>query len=487
MASSCLASLRAGNDEVLVSASSGIVAHVVIREGTGVAPVSTSPTRGSAVKTDENGSRHARGQGLRVLSWVGHFRFGTLARSSISVMVLSGARLGAQLAWVLLLARVLGAPSYGAFSGIASLALAMSGFVGMGLSLRMYQDTARDPVLFPGRWRQALHASLLSGCGLAVLFFAVANVVFSTANWQLLLAVALSELTLAPIVALVANAYAAHGWMGYAAAAPVQLSCARIAAALALYAFPHVASINIYGWLHALATGFASAAILRSCLRRLNIRRSHEALRWSDIKAGLGFSAVQASGLALTTLDKSFALRWGGDVLAGRYVAAYRFVSVAVLPVDSLMIAVMPHLFRAGLKKGQASMPLLAILAVATGMYGIIMGALVWYGADIVPRLLGTSFMGAQQAVRMLALYVPLYCLRTLGTNILLCFGWKTWRFTYEVIALIVMLIIAAWRIPAVGLPGAVSALLAAEIVLGLLVWGHALYSLFGRSFKAAD
>ena len=435
---------------------------------------------------DDNGAPTPRSGGLGVLSWVQRLRFGKLAKSSISVMVLSGARLGAQLAWVLLLARILGAPNYGAFSGIASLALAMSGFVGMGLSLRMYQDTARDPALFPGRWRQAFHASLLSGGGLAAVFFAVASALFSTASWQLLFAVALSELTLAPIVALVANAYAAHGRMGYAAAAPVQLSCARIAAALALYAFPHAASINIYGWFHALATGLASVLILRSCLRRLNIRRSHEVLRWGDIKAGLGFSAVQASGLALTTLDKSFALRWGGDVLAGRYVAAYRFVSVAVLPVDSLMIAVMPHLFRAGVKKDQASMPLLAVLAAATGVYGVVMGALVWCGADIVPKLLGASFMGAQEAVRMLALYVPLYCLRTLGTNILLCFGWKMWRFAYELIALIVMLVIAAWRIPAVGLAGAVSALLLAEIVLGLLVWGHALYSLFGRSFKAA-
>jgi O-antigen/teichoic acid export membrane protein len=358
----------------------------------------------------------------------------------------------------------------------------MSGFVGLGLSLRMYQDTARDPSLFPARWSQAFQAFVLSGIALAALFFILARTFFQTMDWHLLLAIALSELTLAPVVALVANAYAAHGWMGHAAAAPVQLSCARIGAVLILFAVPRAASINLYGWLHVLATATAAGLIWRACVQRLSIPSNGDRLSWSDIKAGFGFSAVQASGLALTTLDKSFALRWGGDVVAGRYVAAYRFVSVAVLPVDSLMIAVMPQLFRAGVKKDRASIPLLILLVLATGGYGMVMGALVWYGANLVPWLLGSSFVGAQEAVKLLALYVPLYCVRSLGTNVLLCFGWKKWRFLYEVIALTVMLGIAAWRIPATGLSGAVYALLAAEIMLSVLVWSRVLCSLFGRA-----
>lgn len=423
---------------------------------------------------------------LRVLPVLRHIRIGTLAKSSVSVMFWSGARLASQLVWVLLLARKLGASSYGTFSGIASLALAMSGFVGFGLSLRMYQDTARNPELFSARWRQALQASALTGVGLAALFFVMALAMFQTTDWPLLLAIALSELMLAPIVALVANAYAAHGLMGPAAATPVLLSCARIIAVLALYLFPANVSTDTYGWLHVLATGFAAFALLWGCSRRLDIKQAHETLRWRDIKAGLGFSAVQASGLALGTLDKSFALRWGGDITAGRYVAAYRFVSVAVLPVDSLMMVAMPHLFRAGVKRDQASIPLLTALAVATGGYGIVMGVLVWWGADLVPWLLGATFIGTQAAVQMLAVYVPLYCMRTLGGNILLGFGWKRWRFICEMLALVCMLVVAAWRIPAAGLSGAVSALLSAEIVLGVLVWGRVLYGLLGLKPKAS-
>lgn len=398
------------------------------------------------------------------------YRGGRLAKSSLAVMFWSGARLGSQLVWVLLLARALGASSYGLFSGAAALALAMSGFVGLGLGLRMYQDVARDPALLAERWHQASQMLALTGCMLATLYIVMAHSMFETASWSLLMAIALSELVLAPVVAQVAFGYASYGWMGYAAAAPVLLSLARVLAVFALYLFPRDADISAYAWLHAISTALASGALLWSCRRKLGIADASAALGRSDIRSGLGFSAIQASGLALGTLDKTFALRWGGDALAGHYVAACRFVNVATLPVDSLMMAVLPHLFRAGTRQA-GSGRVLIILAVAAGGYGILMGLLVWWGVGLVPWLLGPSFAEAALAAQMLAVYVPLYCARTLGTNVLLGFGWKRWRFFCEMVALSAMFCIARWRIPAFGLRGAVDALLVAEMVLASLVW----------------
>jgi O-antigen/teichoic acid export membrane protein len=397
------------------------------------------------------------------------YRLGALAKSSMAVMMWSGARLLAQLLWVLLLARALGASNYGLFSGVAALALAMSGFVGMGLGLRMYQDAARDPALFLQRWEQASRVLVWSGICLAVLYLAIACKMFD-ASWSLLVAVALSELVLAPVVALVAFGYAAHGRMGHAAAAPVMLSMARILAVIVLFLLPGKGGIGVYAWLHVAATGVTAMILRVRCAQRLKIVRAKSALDWRDARSGLGFSAIQASGLALTSMDKAFALRWGGDALAGHYVAAYRFVSTAALPVDSLMMAALPHLFRAGSER-RGTDRMLIMLAAATGGYGVIMGALVWCTAGLVPWLLGSSFHEASSAVRMLAIYVPLYCIRTLGTNILLGFGWKRWRFCCEITALCVMAGSAAWRIPLVGLAGAVEALLAGEMVLVVLVW----------------
>lgn len=399
------------------------------------------------------------------------YRPGALARNSTVVMLWSGARLSAQLLWVLLLARELGASSYGAFSGVIALALAMSGFAGLGQGLRMYQDAARAPQLLADRWRQASHVLIWSGAGLAVIFMVLAREMFVGADWSLLTAVAISELLFAPVVSQVAFAYASRNWMGRAAAVPVMLSVMRILAVVMMALLPGGANIGTYAWLHLLATAVTAAMLCVTCVRELNIAIVDRGLDRSDVWAGLGFSAIQASGLALSSMDKAFALRWGGEALAGNYVAAYRFISVAVLPVDSLMMAALPHLFRAGAGRTKAGRILLA-LAVATGGYGILMGVVVWWAAGLLPWLLGPSFGPALAAARMLAIYVPLYCLRTLGTNALLGFGWKRWRFGCELLALGTMGGIAAWRIPAEGLAGAVEALLTAEVALLLLIWG---------------
>lgn len=401
-------------------------------------------------------------------------------------MVWSAARLGTQLAWVLLLARALGASSYGLFSGLAALALAMSGFVGLGLGLRMYQDAARDPEMLSVRWRQASLLMAITGVVLAALYLLVARAMYSTADGQLLLAIALSELVWAPWVTQVAYAYAARGWMGYASAAPVILSLARVMAVLVLYLAPGGVSIDAYAWLHGLFTAAASLLLILDVRRRLAIGPARRAVYWSDIRSGLGFSAMQASTLALSTLDKSFALLWGGDALAGRYVAANRFVSVAALPVDALVMAALPRLFRA-VDKPKTAVRALSLLALGAGGYGVVMGAVVWLGSGLVPWLLGPSFAESAGAVRLLALYVPLYCLRILGTNALLGLGWKTWRFYSEVLAVAVMAVGIAWRVPVAGLEGAVEVVLGAEAFLGALVWGRLIYGMTRRMKEAHE
>lgn len=408
------------------------------------------------------------------------FRSGSLARSSLNVMFWSGARLVTQLAWVLLLARALGASSYGLFSGLAALALAISGFVGLGLGLRMYQDAARDPAMLSLRWRQASLLTAITGLLLAGLYLLIARQMYPTANGGLLLAIALSELVWAPWVVQIAYAYGSRGWMGYASAAPVILSMARVTAVLVLHLLPEGTGIETYAWLHGLLTAAASLLLILDCRRRLAIGSADGAVRWSDIRSGVGFSAMQASTLALSTLDKSFALLWGGQALAGRYVAASRFVSVAALPVDALVTAALPRLFRVMDKPAEAARAL-SLLALGAGGYGLVMGSVVWLGSGLVPWLLGPGFAESASAVRLLALYVPLYCFRILGTNALLGLGWKIWRFYSEVLAVLVMGVGIAWRIPVAGLEGAVEVVLGAEAFLGVLVWGRLVYGVTRR------
>jgi len=388
----------------------------------------------------------------------------------VAVLGWNAARLGAQLAWVLLLTRALGAAGYGAFSGISGLAIALSGLAGMGLGLRLYQDVTRDPALLSLRWAQATRGLLLSSAVLLVAFCALGSVIFPQWPWWMVGCIALAELCFAPATQQLAFALAAVGRMREAAAVPVTLSVARVLAVLLLPFSPLGQSLAVYSGLHLLLTA-ASTLLAWQCIRRLLQPLPVAApLAREDLVEGFRFSSVWASGLALVSIDKALALRIGGAQLAGHYTAACRLASIAALPVDALVMAVMPRLFLAG--AGQlAHGRLLALLLGLTLGYGLLAGLGLWLAAPLLPLLMGEEFRAAVPVVHVVAAYVPAYCLRSLGANILLGYGWKGWRCGAELLIMAVLVAFMLVFIPQGGAVGAAYALVCSEVLLVALVW----------------
>lgn len=407
---------------------------------------------------------------INLPKWFLHtLRLGHLAQSTLQVLIWNIGRLATQLAWMVLLARTLGPEAYGGFSGVAGLAIALSGIAGAGLGLRMYQDVARDSKLFGQRWGQAARALKLSAPPLAFGFVACGMLAFPQMPLSLLVAVALAELAFAPVVTLIAFAFASHGQMSRAAAAPTVLSLGRLAAVVIYAIIPWRFDLATYSWIHLGGTISAVALIWKSFHLKFEIPQKNPALRWRDIREGLGFASIWASGLALSSLDKTVSFRLGGEIIAGHYTAAQRFASVLTLPVDALVTAVMPRLFR--IEMTETNYPkLLILLFVATIGYGSIAGLVFWWLARFVPLIIGDQFKSTVPAMHVLAFYVPVYCVRSLGSNILLGLGMKRWRFYCEIIAMIIMAILMSLLIPAYGAIGAAQALLIAEIILVFLI-----------------
>lgn len=398
-------------------------------------------------------------------------RLGGLARGTLAVFGWNLARLGTQLAWVVLMARTLGVDGYGVFSGVAGLALALSGLAGVGLGLRMYQDVAREPALFGRRWAQAARVLAWSSLVLWLGFVAVCGLAFDAVPVSTLAIIALAELVGTPMVVHVAFAYAAHGRVAEAAAAPVAMSLARVAAVLVLPWVSDGDDMQAYVLLHAVATIGTAAAQWTWCRHRLAPGRAEAALDRGALREGARLSSIWASGQALSSLDKAMALREGGAEVAGQYTAANRFAALMVLPVDALVTAAMPRLFRAG--AGHAEHPRLVLwLLAATLGYGVLAGGVLWAGAGLLPRLLGAEFAPAVPALGVLALYVPAYCLRSLGANILLGFGRVRWRLVSELGALALMAaLMVAWAPN--GAVGAAWALVVAEWCLVASLWAR--------------
>ena len=73
--------------------------------------------------------------------------------------------------------------------------------------------------------------------------------------------------------------------------------------------------------------------------------------------------------------------------------------------------------------------------------------------------------------MKILAICVPLYCLRSVGGTILLGFDDKLRRFILEIAGLVALVLLMALWIPKYGVIGAALALTGMEAMLALVFW----------------
>lgn len=395
-----------------------------------------------------------------------------LAHSTLVVMAWNAARLVIQFAWIVMLARILGVSGYGLFSGIAGLGIAMSGLVGLGFGLRLYRDVSRDPNTFGQRWAQSMRMMRTSATLLAMAFVAASTYFFPEIPWILIACVAVAELVATPVVHQIAFAYAAHGRMAEAAAAPVILALGRLAAVILLAFFVNDPQIADYAILHLAATTTTAYWLHLQLCRNLTPPRSTSRLEPGALPDGAQLAGLWTTGFAINSIDKAVILRAAGADMAGQYTAAHRFTNLATLPIDALVTAAMPRLFRAGVQT-DGDPRLLTLLTVTATAYGALAGIFLWSTANYIPLLIGSEFAPTIPVLQILAIAVPLQCLRSLGANVLLGFGWTRWRLAIELIGVGAIVILISLAAPRHGASGSAWALVAAEAFMVGAVWGR--------------
>lgn len=398
-------------------------------------------------------------------------RIGKLAQDTAHVAFWQALRIAGQALWVILIARLLGPQGYGLFVGAAGLATAMGGFTGLGLGLVMLQDVARDPSLFGDRWRKAIVTSLVSGTALVLLFVILASLVLGhDIPLTVMIALGLSELLLFPIVSVAAFAFSARHQIGIAAALPALMALFRVLAALAFWMIAPIHSLDAYVWFHVSATLLCASLSWLWVELQLQPKRVAFQLNRHDLSEGLGFSVVWMVNNALTSLDKTLVLRLAGAEIAGLYAATYRFAAVLALPVEALTMAAGPRLFRhgGGIEKQPGLIPRLLLTSL---LCGFVAGTALWVLAGILPWLLGPKFGPATPAARWMALFVPCYGLRLLGSNILMASNCKRLRVMIEGCGLGLLTILAFLWLPGHGLKAAVAVICTTEALLALATW----------------
>ena len=129
---------------------------------------------------------------------------GPIARATIQTSFVLGLRLLVQAGTLLLVARMLGPVEFGAFAGIAALAVLLGTFSTFGTHLVLLGEMSKDPHQREHILSYAVPTTLTGGCLLFVLHLGICELIFADILLPLsiLVCIGITEIILLPLYVL---------------------------------------------------------------------------------------------------------------------------------------------------------------------------------------------------------------------------------------------------------------------------------------------
>ena len=390
-----------------------------------------------------------------MVSW----RPGRLARNTAHAGMWNAVRIVLQAANLILLARAFGADGYGALSGTMALFITVAQFVGFGTGIALLRHVSREGVAH-GKLRATQHIFLATGIAIFLVVWPLSLWWFGDHLSGFALAnLAFAELVVVPTLLPLSYRYQATEQLsvsgGLLTIAPIA-RCVAITAALLL----SMRSVDAFAVLY-LASLLVAVGIATFVLWPRRAPPEDRSLR-AEIREGLPYAVSGAATTAGGELDKTMMLRFAGDLVTGQYAAASRVMQAALLPVNSLVIAVAPRWFKGGRGPvvGTGSGRLFA-LAFA---YSLVAAAGLWVVAPFLPWLLGRDFEPSVHVLRLLTAALVTGAARQIMAMLLTTSDLQGTRNRIEIVSIALALGLMPLLIPRYGGAGAVVALVTADL-----------------------
>jgi O-antigen/teichoic acid export membrane protein len=415
-----------------------------------------------------------------VLATLRQLKGNRLATGTAALTVGLGMRTVGQGLMFVIVARTLGVGDYGAYAATMAIAGTLGCFTGLGTATTLIRLVARDKTSFGHAWWRSIACIAYTAPPLLAIYFVLARFVLPLGvAGSAVLFIGIAEIVFAPVAQLAANAYQGHDRIARSSRLIIAPVVPRFVGALVLIPLVRLLASrqHLIAWsiLYALASLLAAIYALGMVRRDLGpaVRPKRLALEVSLFQ-GAPFAVGGAALRVYTDIDKTMLARMASLSSAGSYAAAYRIIDMAMVPVMSLLTAMLPRFFRHGEITAQsiaytsriAIWPLAYVLACAAALYAC---------SDLLPWLLGRSYQAAAQSVRWLAL-VPLVAMPRLFFQHVLI-GADRHRTAVVTLAAGAIFNIVAnlLAIPAYGWRGATIATYASELlmtaIMGVFLW----------------
>lgn len=405
---------------------------------------------------------------LRLGQLIG-WRPGQLARNTALATIWQSVRLALQIAYLVLVARVLGAEGYGQLAGTVALAASLSSFVGIGFGLILIKQVSRDPVAFPVYWGRTLIAILVSTPIIVGITLYLATLLLPAAGgWLTIVLITCSELLFIPLITASSHAFQAHERLGQSIFGYVLLNALRLAGVLIMVVLGGH-GIDVFAWF------YFGATFLSAFVALFQVGRSFGRPCWSlggmsgEFHEGFLFAMISVASNVHVEIDKTLLLRLGNAVDAGNYSIAVRVVSTASLPLLSYVLAIVPRLFRHGEQGVRSAAGLSRRLWPPILAYGLVVGLGIQVVAPWLPAIFGIQFGASVDLIRWLAPLPLLVGTSHLLLNVLSCSGMQTTRTLIESFGALFNIGLNLTLIPAMGVTGVIVSALLSQSMLSLL------------------
>lgn len=398
---------------------------------------------------------------------------GPIARGTIRTSFVLGLRLVVQAGTLLIVARMLGPDQFGAFAGIAALAVILGTLSTFGTHLVLLGEVSKEPDRREQVLPYAVPFTLLCGGVLLAVFLLLSILVLHEADISptALIVIGVTELWLQPLFGFPAMEQMALGRTARSQLLATLPLALRLLAAAAVFLTGPGDPLTVYAFGY-LAASIAALAIATSAM---SLRWPHPRV-WrlparAEIRESAGYAVLNITAMSPAELDKTLATKLLPLASAGVYAAGARVIGAATLPVIAMMMSALPRLFREGQAKAEHTARLLRWIFAAALAYGLGLAALLWFIAPLFDWLFGAGYRELGHIIRWLCLAVPALALRTAAGNILMALGRPWVRVAFEVTGLIVLVGASTLFTINFGGTGMPLALASAEWVMVLVGW----------------
>lgn len=398
---------------------------------------------------------------------------GPIARSTIRTSFVFGLRLVVQAGTLLLVARLLGPQQFGAFAGVAALAVMLGALATFGTHLVLLREVSKAPERRNHVLSYAVPSTLLCGGALLAIYLLVCNFVLGEADVSVtvLVAIGVAEMLLQPLFGLPAAEHLALGRIARSQLLTTLPLALRLAAAIGVFMLHPADPITAYAY------GYLAASLFALCFASTTMPAPWPAVkRWrlptqSELRDSAGYAALNITAAGPSELDKTLATKLLPLAASGLYAAGARVVGAATLPVIAMMISALPRLFREGVAQPKRTARLLRWIFAAALGYSIALAVALWFAAPVFVTLFGPKYEGIERTIHWLTLAVPGMALRMAAGSVLMALGRPWIRVSFEVMGLAVLVVasvVLATNFGPVGMP---LALACSEWLMAVLGW----------------